>query len=144
MRARSVTTSGEELLEVYFKLIATFLQQIRLHGGVNPKKGRVEVFHDGKWGSVCADGWGIEEAMTVCRQLNLGYAGQAVTKDRFGGKHLKVVMSGVNCRVDEFSLYNCQHDQWTNATCSSQDKLAGVVCVDGKMWIVQQDSIQPK
>jgi len=110
--------------------------EIRLHGGVNPKKGRVEVFHDGKWGSVCADGWGIEEAMTVCRQLNLGYAGQAVTKDRFGGKHLKVVMSGVNCQVDEISLYNCQHDEWTNATCSSQDKLAGVVCVDALPDIV--------
>ena len=91
------------------------------------------MFHDNKWGSVCSDSWGIEEAMTVCRQLNLGFAREAVTEDRFGGTNLKVIMSGVNCRVDEISLYNCQHDEWTNATCSDKDNLAGVVCVDGKM-----------
>ena len=89
------------------------------------------MFHDNEWGSVCADGWGIEEAMTVCRQLNLGFAGKAVTKNTFGGPYLKVIMTGVNCRVDEISLYYCQHNVWTNTTCSSKDKLAGVVCVDG-------------
>jgi len=104
--------------------------QIRIQGGANPKEGRVEVFHDGKWGTVCGDGWGIEEAMTVCRQLNLGYAGRAVAHNNFSQTDLKVIMSGVQCRVDEISLYNCQHDEWTNANCSSKDKLAGVVCVN--------------
>ena len=80
--------------------------------------------------------------MTVCRQLNLGFAGEAVTKDRFGGTDLEVLMSGVNCRVDEISLYNCQHDEWRNATCSSKDKLAGVVCVDGKMSIIHTKRIK--
>lgn len=91
------------------------------------------MFYDNKWGSVCSDGWGIEEAMTVCRQLNLGYAREAVTGDRFGGTDSKAIMSGVTCRVDEISLFYCQHDEWTNATCSSIDNLAGVICVDGKM-----------
>ena len=113
-----------------------FFKQIRLHGGGNPLEGRVEVFHDGKWGSVCADGWGIEEAMTVCRQLNLGYASQAVTTNNlFGGTVLGMIMSGVKCRVDEISIYRCQHDEWKNATCSKED-LAGVICVDGKAWLM--------
>ena len=110
-----------------------FSKQIRLHGGGDPFEGRVEVFHDGRWGSVCADEWGIEEAMTVCRQLNLGYAGQAVTKNNFGGDVLGVIMSGVKCRLDEISIYNCEHDEWTNATCSSKEKIAGVICVDGEV-----------
>ena len=71
--------------------------------------------------------------MTVCRQLNLGYAGKAVAHNNFSQTDLKVIMSGVQCRVDEISLYNCQHDEWTNANCSSKDKLAGVVCVNGKV-----------
>ena len=114
-------------------LILLLCLQIRIQGGANPKEGRVEVFHDGKWGAVCGDGWGIEEAMTVCRQLDLGYAGKAVAQKNFSETDLKVIMSGVRCRVDEISLYNCQHDEWTNATCSSKDNLAGVVCVNGKM-----------
>ena len=72
--------------------------------------------------------------MTVCRQLNLGYAGQAVTKNTFGGEVLQVILSGVKCRVDAISIYNCEHER-TNATCSSKDKVAGVVCVDGEMWL---------
>ena len=113
-----------------------FFKQVRLNGGENPSEGRVEVFHEGKWGTVCGDGWGIEEAMTVCRQLNLGYASQAVTKNTlFGGTPLEMIMSGVKCRVDETSIYRCQHDEWKNATCSKED-LAGVICVDGKVWLI--------
>lgn len=92
----------------------------------------MEVFYGGRWGTVCGDTWGIEEAMIVCRQLNLGYAGKALTKNNFTETEHRVIMSGVRCRVDEISLYNCQHDEWTNTTCSSKKSVAGVVCVNGK------------
>ena len=71
--------------------------------------------------------------MVACRQLNLGYARHAATQNYFGDTNLKVIMSGVICRVDEISIYNCQHDQWENATCSSRNKLAGVICVNGRL-----------
>ena len=72
--------------------------------------------------------------MTVCRQLNLGYAGKAVTHKNFSETDLKIIMSGVKCRVDETSLYYCQHDEWKNTTCISDDKVAGVICVSGKLF----------
>ncbi|KAL9983471.1 hypothetical protein ACROYT_G005651 [Oculina patagonica] len=103
---------------------------IRLSGGLNSYEGRVEVFHGGSWGTVCADNWRIEEAMVACRQLNLGYASHAITQNYFGPTNLRVAMSGVICLVDEISIYNCQHDPWENATCSNRNKLAGVICVD--------------
>ena len=90
------------------------------------------MFHDGKWGTVCGDTWGIEEAMIVCRQLNLGYAGRALTGNNFTATEHRVIMSGVRCRVDEVSLYYCQHDEWTNTTCSSKKSVAGVLCVNGE------------
>lgn len=38
-------------------------------------KGRVDVYIDDQWGSICDDSWGDIEAAVVCRQL--GWAGPA-------------------------------------------------------------------
>ena len=42
---------------------------IRLAGGSSTNEGRVEVFHNGSWGTVCIDYWDADAATVVCRQL---------------------------------------------------------------------------
>ena len=42
--------------------------RLRLVGGTHAFEGRVEVYHDGAWGTVCDDSWGFEEAEVVCRR----------------------------------------------------------------------------
>ena len=47
--------------------------------------GRVEVYYDNKWGTVCGDGFYITEANVVCQMLNFTQgAACAVSYARFG------------------------------------------------------------
>ena len=42
---------------------------IALEGGAVDGTGHVLVWHDGRWGTVCDDGWGRNAADVVCRTL---------------------------------------------------------------------------
>ena len=42
---------------------------VQLTGRNSPNEGRVEICHNANWKAVCDDGWDINDATVVCRQL---------------------------------------------------------------------------
>ncbi|XP_041829787.1 neurotrypsin-like isoform X2 [Melanotaenia boesemani] len=100
---------------------------VRLVGGDSPWEGRVEVFHNGDWGTVCDDHWTQQHADVVCRQL--GYRGHAevVPDGTFGEGVGLILLDDVQCEGSETSLLDCQHGIWGRTDCSHSEDV-GVRC----------------
>lgn len=52
---------------------------VRLVGGTRPTEGRVEIYYNGEWGSICDDHWTLVEANIVCRELGFPGAQYALS-----------------------------------------------------------------
>ncbi|XP_020023075.1 macrophage scavenger receptor types I and II isoform X1 [Castor canadensis] len=100
---------------------------VRLVGGSEPHEGRVEIFHDGQWGTVCDDHWEMHVGRVVCRSL--GYQGvQSVHKRaHFGEGTGPIWLNEVFCFGRESSIENCNIRQWGVRVCSHSED-AGVTC----------------
>ncbi|XP_024078158.1 lysyl oxidase homolog 4-like, partial [Terrapene carolina triunguis] len=114
-----------------------YQSQVRLAGGRSPEEGVVEVLVPVggalKWGAVCGERWGLNEAMVVCRQLGLGFASHALQETWYwqGSPEAgEVVMSGVHCTGTELSIQQCQRHGPVHCPAGGGRFSAGVSCTD--------------
>uniref|UniRef100_A0A3Q0RBL4 SRCR domain-containing protein n=1 Tax=Amphilophus citrinellus TaxID=61819 RepID=A0A3Q0RBL4_AMPCI len=89
--------------------------------------GRVEIYQKNSWGTVCDDGWDLNDAEVVCRQLKCGTALNAPHSAHFGRGTGPIWLNGVSCSGSENSLTECQHRGFGTQNCTHQ-KDAGVIC----------------
>ncbi|KAL6460118.1 hypothetical protein MHYP_G00318770 [Metynnis hypsauchen] len=100
---------------------------LRLREGHGSCSGRLEVYHNAVWGSVCDDLWDIRDAQVVCRQLGCGPALSADRSAIFGAGEEKIWLNRVKCRGNEIHLWDCPHSLKNHTECSHRQD-AGVTC----------------
>ena len=105
---------------------------IHLVNGSTDLEGRVQVFYNGTWGTVCNDGWDLNDAQVVCRQLGFGPAVAARSRAFYGEGNGRIWLDDVNCVGTELNIKDCSHNGWGNHNCNHGED-AGVQCSNGKV-----------
>ncbi|XP_072786777.1 antigen WC1.1 isoform X2 [Taeniopygia guttata] len=82
-------------------------RQVRLAGSSGRCAGRVEVYSGGSWSSVCQEGWELQDAAVVCRELGCGMALEAPSRARFGAGTGPLWPYVPDCSGSEESLWEC-------------------------------------
>ena len=112
---------------INLRIILSFPENVRLTGGSNIYEGRVEVFIDGQWGTVCSDGINTNEAETLCQSLGFGPYQSFTSGTTFGGStDTPLVISDLMCSEYYDHFMKCTFNR-SSPVCSPQNNL-GLKC----------------
>ena len=102
---------------------------LRLQDGPTDLEGRLEIYHEGQWGTVCNDKFSRTDAKVACRQL--GYAGGGIAHSgdipSVDDSSTPIWLDEVECTGTEEHLAACPHAGWGNHNCFHFEDV-GVSC----------------
>ena len=95
----------------------------------------MEIFFDGEWGTICDDGWDLNDAKVVCRELGYRFAARALQGIYVPDGRGKIWLNYVGCYGNEQNLSSCSHIGWGSNNCRHYQD-AGVECSEGKYYSI--------
>ena len=116
-----------------FQFFLLPLLGLRLVGGSGSWEGRVEVYYNNIWGTVCDDSWDIYDAQVVCRQLGFPGVVSAPGSTWFGAGSGQIWLDDVACSGSESSIFYCMHNGWGSHNCGHSED-ASVICSGGTSY----------
>ena len=88
------------------------------------------MYYNGVWGTVCDDGWDLNDAQVVCSELGLSAATAAIHNAFYGEGSGQIWLDNVNCIGTEGTTVDCSHSGWGSHNCSHGED-ASVNCTAG-------------
>lgn len=104
---------------------------LRLADGSTGREGRVEVYYDDQWGSMCDNYMDLANANVICYQLGFGTALNFRRDAFFRPGSGPVWLSSVDCSGLEDGLNECDHNGWGYTSICDHGDDVGVICNGG-------------
>lgn len=110
---------------IRFLCVCRVSATVRLRGGPHPWSGRVEVYQNGNWATLCNKHWNRRSAGIVCQQLGFGGVAHIHHLSRFEMGTGPMVMTSGSCSGAEETLQECPLLSWSDC---DHTRDAGVEC----------------
>ncbi|KAM8921436.1 scavenger receptor cysteine-rich type 1 protein M130 [Pelodytes ibericus] len=102
-------------------VICSEFTDFRLIGGSHACEGRLEVYYNGTWGSVCNNIMRQVSVSVICSQLNCGTHGFVEDMYTYGHGKEPYWVDHIDCRKNDESLWQCPSSAWSQNTCTIRE-----------------------